>query len=75
MGNIKTKKKKKIGDQFPVNLSQMHVSIPALQCWRVSAVEFNPLAPASSEVQLGAVLAGHWQGEEKQVQRCSQRRW
>lgn len=42
----------------------MHVSIPALQCWRVSAVEFSPSVPVSSEVQLGAVLAGGWSGEE-----------
>ena len=38
--------------------------MPALQCWRVSAVELSPPAPVSSEVQLGAVLAGHWSGEE-----------
>ena len=38
--------------------------MPALQCCRVSAVELSPPAPVSSEVQLGAVLAGHWSGEE-----------
>lgn len=56
MGNIR---RKKIGDQLPVILSQMHVSLLALQCL-VCAGESNPLTPVSADVQPGAVLAGTW---------------